>query len=715
MGNAIEAKMAAIFGGNWQDHPRKQEIRDSIPRDVWRSDYEEIADQRVIIRPEAERAARRAEVACRFAAEFGLSNSQATRIEALKLPPGWEPFSVEALRAMLPHLEAGVRFGEIVNGPEWEAWRADTFPSRQQPTGEVLNRLPSPVNREESRRIAGIRNPTVARARNELRKVVNNLIDMFGKPDLIRVEIARDVGSSKRQREEKALGIRRQERRRNTARERLQKKGITRPSRDDIEKWLLWEECRHCCPYSGDTISFEDLFRTGKFQVEHIWPRSRSLDDSFRNKTLCRNDLNTRKGNRTPFEFLGNDPEKWAALVRRVAVMKAAKSQDGMSPGKIRRFLTQSIPNDFATRQLNDTGYAAREVVTYLKKLWPDVGLDAPVKVHAVSGRVTARLRRLWGLNNILANDGEKTRADHRHHAIDALTVACCHPGMTQKLSRYWQDQDNPSAPSPSLPPPWRSIRSDAEKAVGNIVVSHRVRRKVSGPLHKETVYGDTGRDVPGKDGTSYRIFVRRKAVEDLKNSESDRLSGSRIIDIVDDGVRDVVRRWIEDRGGDPKVAVKQGYPKRGRNGPEIRKVRLRMKRQIDVMTKASTGYAALGNNHHIAIYRLPDGSVDFDVVSVLGATQRLARREPVVRRNLGDGSQFLMSLSPGDLLQFTKHEEMKLRVVASLWDNGQVVMHDHNDATGATVFRPRAKRIISDRGRKVSVDPIGRVRPAND
>lgn len=715
LGNPVEAKLADIFGSDWQEHPRKQEIRDSLPHRTWQADYEQVGDQRVVILPKVERRARRAEIVRDFVAEFGLSTDQANRIEALKLPSGWEPYSVKALQAMLPHLEGGVRFGELVVGPDWEDWRAETFPGREQPTGEVFDRLPSPADHKEKKHVANLRNPTVARTRNELRKVVNNLIDLYGKPDLIRVEVARDVGNSKRQREEKAFGIRRQERRRKVAREALQQNGIAEPARADVEKWMLWEESGHLCPYTGDTISFDALFSTGDFEVEHIWPRSRSLDNSFRNKTLCRKDVNLRKGNRTPYEFFRSNEEEWDALANRLAGMKAARGGTGMAPGKIKRFLAPSIPDDFASRQLNDTGYAAREAVAFLKKLWPDQGSEAPVKVFAISGRVTGHLRRLWRLNNILADDGEKTRADHRHHAVDALTVACCHPGMTQKLSRYWQEEDDPRRPQPHLPPPWETIRIDAEMAVAAIVVSHRVRRKVSGQLHKETIYRDTGEEVSGTGGTKYRYFVRRKAVEELKNSESERFNGTRIVDIVDDGVRDIVCSWVDKHGGDPSAAFVHGYPKRGRKGPAIRKVRLRVKQQIELMTRASTGYADLGNNHHIAIYRLADGTIDYDVVSLLEASRRKARHEPVVRRECGDGAQFVMSLAPGDSLQLTRNGETRLRIVAGVWSEGQVVMVDHEDAEGATVYRPVIKTIVSNGGRKVSVDPIGRIRPAND
>ena len=422
--------------------------------------------------------------------------------------------------------------------------------------------------------------------------------------------------------------------------------------------------------------------------------------------------MNLQKGNQTPYEFFRSNKEEWDAFANRLAGMKKApRGGTGMFPGKIRRFLAPSIPEDFATRQLNDTGYASREAVAFLKKLWPDQGLKAPVKVFAVSGRVTGHLRRLWGLNNILTDSGEKTRADHRHHAVDALTVACCHPGMTQKLSRYWQEEDDPRAPQPHLPPPWETIRKNAERAVAAIVVSHRVRRKVSGPLHKETIYGDTGQDDFGKHGPSYRYFVSRKKVEELSKADLDKKN----MDLwPDQKVREIIETWVNTHGGDPRKACPP-CPKRGRNGPEIRRVRLRMKRQIDLMARVSTGYADRGNNHHIVIYRLADGTVEHDVVSLLDASRRKARRESVVRRERGDGAKFVMSLSPGDTLQLSANGDAKLRIVTGVWNNGQVEMIDHIDAARATKTHPRPSRIVLDGGRKVSVDPIGRIRPAND
>lgn len=725
IGNPLEAKLAKIFGDAWQRHPHKQAIREAVPARLWSADYGEVGPQRdenrktvqrVVIFPQAKRDENRKATARDFVEDFGMSTEQADELADIQLPSGWEPYSTEALQAMLPHLEAGIRFGALVNSPDWKSWRNEVFPGMNQPTGEKLDRLPSPMNKEEQDRIKKLRNPTVVRTRNELRKVVNNLIDMFGRPDLIRVELTRDVGKSKREREEIQNGIRHQERRRNEAKKDLEEKGV-QPSRTNVEKWLLWKECRKRCPYTGDHIGFAALFQEDEFEVEHIWPRSKSLDDSFRNKTLCRRDENLKKGNRTPFEYIGHDEDRWAELENLLHKMRGSGNNYGMPLGKIKRFLARSIPDDFANRQLNDTGYAAREAVAFLKRLWPDVGPHAPVTVQAVTGRVTDQLRKRWKLNNILGDDGQKTRSDHRHHAIDALVVACASPGMTQWLVRYWKAKERRDVQRPILPPPWETIRADAERAVADIVVSHRVRKKISGQLHKETTYGDTETDA---QSDTYHQFVTRKRVEELSQSE--------LAKIRDDNVRKTVDRWVEAHGGDPKKAFRT-YPKCSPNGPEIRKVRLLKKRQKRLMAQVATGYAELGDNHHIAIYRLPSGKTDFEVVSLFEASRRLAKRDPLVQREHRNGGQFIMSLSPGDVIEFQKGKEQGFWVVHGITSNGRPTLADINDARPTSIkesekrrmdgkrkdFEPRFGGFMSRQPRKLSVDPIGRVRPAND
>ncbi len=719
-GNLVEAELAKIFGARWADHPRKQDLCDFVPEALWQADYGEIGTQRVVIRSEKDRATQRNRLAQTLVNEFNVSKSEAEALVKLHFPQGWEPYSTRALQILLPELQQGVRFGALINGPDFTLWRDENFPQRDQPTGEILDHLPSPradrnatqAQREEAERIATIRNPTVVRVQNEMRKVVNNLIGLYGKPDLIRVELAREVGKSKREREEMTNGMRDKERLREKARKDLKDNGVADPKGDDVEKWLLWTESGKQCPYTGEEIGFGDIFGGNpRFEIEHIWPRSKSLDNSMRNKTLCRKDVNLAKGARIPFEFFQGRSEDWQSAKDRIWKMVG---KGGMAPGKAKRFCSESMPDDFASRQLNDTSYAARQASEFLKRLWPDVALKGSnVYVQPVTGKVTAQLRRGWGLNHILGDDGEKTRADHRHHAVDALVVACADGGYTQRLSRYFEQaseyqRGKGQKPDPALvPPPWASIRADAERAVAEIIVSHRVRKKVSGPLHKETTYGDTRKDVTNSNGT-YRLFVSRKPVASLTSSELD--------EIRDEKVREIVKAWVEAHGGEPKKAFAT-FPRLGENGAVIRKVRLTAPQKLRAMARLKTGFATTGNNHHIAIYRLADGKVEGVVVSLYEAVRRLALHQPVVQRSGEDGRKLVMTLSLGDTFQIPAGAKAGYWTVKSISGNGQIFskLINNADPSAKELWGPSPAPLIKLSAKKLSIDPIGRIFQAND
>ena len=710
LGHKLETKLAGCLGKDWANHPHKQAMRDEVPAAIWRADYGEAGPQRVVIHREKARQEARKKLRQQFADKYGISAEQAKALSELKFAQGWDPFSVKALQAFLPYLGEGVLFGALRSSPDWAKWRSETFPNREQPTGEVLDRLPSPRDKEEQERLKKIRNPVVVRVQNELRKVVNNLIAVHGKPAQIRVELTRDIGKPKHAREEIQKAIAAQTKRRNAAKNDLASKGMPEPSRDDIEKWLLWEECGHRCPYTGKHIGFDALFARGEFEVEHIWPRSRSLDDSYANKTLGHVDANREKKNQTPYEYLHDKPQ-WDEVVARLRKLQEEKR---MRRGKVKRFLASKMPKDFASRQLNDTGYAANEAVAVLKRLWPDVGEKAPVHVNVVPGQMTAKLRHFWGLNGLLSGGEQKTRDNHKHHAVDALVVACTDTGLEQKLSRHYKKEEEGG--TEKFPLPWKTLREDVAKALGEIVVSHKVRKKVSGALHEETFYGKGE-----KEDDKYHLYPVRKPIETMTPRE--------ISNIRDDRIREKVAAWKKEANviaaankGKPKEE-KQDLPPYPRvadsnQSSVIRKARISVKSQAKFMLPVGTGNVALSDNHHMAIFRLPDGKIVSDVVSLFEAAQRLKRKEALVRRQHSEhkDAKFLMSLSLGDALQFPPEAEKPgIKIVRAIKANRQIVLWEHDDAIGNSQWFPSAGTLIKQGAKKIAIDPIGRIRKAGD
>ena len=152
-----------------------------------------------------------------------------------------------------------------------------------------------PVGKEADKEIQKIKNPIVITALFELRKLVNELLDEHGKIDEIKVEMARDLKVSKSQRNQ----IRRDQKRLEKENDRVKTEVLkyTNLSHDTILKFKLWEECKKTCPYTGMPIPLNELF-TNKWQIEHIHPWSKSLNDSFSNKTLCLGTENIKKGNK---------------------------------------------------------------------------------------------------------------------------------------------------------------------------------------------------------------------------------------------------------------------------------------------------------------------------------------------------------------------------------------------------------------------------------
>ncbi len=535
---------------------------------------------------------------------------------------------------------------------------------------ELLQKLP--VGKEADKEIQSIRNPIVITALFELRKLVNELIDDFGKIDEIKVEMARDLKISKSQRNKIRREQKRLERENDRVKDRLVENNV-RITHDNILLYKLWEECKKTCPYTGKPISVTQLF-SGEVQIEHIHPWSRSLNDSFSNKTLCYADENRKKGDKTPFEFYGNDEANWSAIKERALKLFSDTKEYPNAYQKFKRFVQQNFDDDFSSRQLNDTRYISREAKEYLSKICKNIVVSP--------GQATSNLRQKWGLNNILNTDNEaKSREDHRHHAIDALVMACTKVSYVQELAKW--NRYNRGYDLKQFPLPWETFRSDSEKAVEKILVSHKrvsnditVRTHITekngkkyknvgvsarGQLHKEFVYGK--RKAPFKD-EAYHI---RKTIESL-------LTEKHIEKVVDTTIRNLILKRVNELGGFEKdkipantffVIDEKGVKQPqiflpNKNGAPVPILKVRIQETINKAKQLKNNlnqFVNPRNNDHVLIYETIEGKLEKDVVSFWEVVERKKQGLSKIQIPL-NGKKVVETFRENDMFILFKNED---------------------------------------------------------
>lgn len=530
-------------------------------------------------------------------------------------------------------------------------------------TAKILDRLP--VNLNADREIQKIKNPVVITALFEIRKLVNEVIDTYGKPNEIKVELARDLKASKSSRLETRKRQKELEKQNDRVKAELVKLN-QRINHNNILKYKLWEECNRTCPFTGKIITISQLF-TGEVQIEHIFPWSRSLNDSFNNKTLCFADENRAKGNKTPYEFYSEQgDQKWEAIKLQSLSCFKTKLNYPNCYNKFKHFVKKKHDEDFISRQLNDTRYISKEAKNYLSKICTNV-MVAP-------GQMTATLRHHWGLNSILnLEDDTKTRDDHRHHAVDALVMACSKRSHLQELSK--RNRYNKNYDLKDFPDPWLNFRQDAENAVARILVSHKknknlltVRTHISkkngvihkntgvaarGQLHKESVYGLR------KAPNSNKAYHIRKPLESLTTEKQ-------LDKIVDDSIRLLILKRINQLGG----FIKGKIPKEtffiidengkkqpkiflpNRNGLPVPIKKVRIKENIggaEKLKESTNQYVNPRNNHHALIYKDFDGKLKEDIVTFWTVAERKRQGQSVFQLPK-DGKEIVTTLQINSL-----------------------------------------------------------------
>ena len=672
-----------------------------------------------------------------------LDEAAAKKFAAINIEPDYFNWSVRAMEKLLPLLETGITSAEA---------RRQLYPEKFQ-ARPVLDWLPGLDSAESRQAVGEVRNPAVTRSLTELRKVVNAIIRQYGKPVQIRIELARDLKRSRKDRKALSDRMRENEKGRADAKKRiLEAEGIPHPRRDDVRKALLWDECGGVCPYTGKPIPFKNLFGDApQFDIEHIIPFERCFDDSFNNLTLCDVHENRHgKRGRTPWEAYGNT-ELWEDILDRVR-----RFHSGSARAKLRRFqMTETEASEFVdkfiARQLADTRYASRLAAQYVAMLFGGLSDDLHQRrVHVTSGELTAKLRAAWKLNGIL-NDGPssgggerpKTREDHRHHAVDAVAIALTDDSTIQGLSRAASiARERAERKLASLEGPWPNFVDSVRKEIDSIVVSHRVSKKISGALHEETVYsrpmnapGTSERQPRAENGgagdnTPSIVHVRKQL---------DTISKPEVEAIVDPSVRKLVQDKLVSLGnGDPKklFSLQTNLPFfQTKDGRRIPIKRVRVKKAVPVFSLGSgrsVRHVASESNHHVEIYAEVDGKGkegkwDGEVISLQETVQRVRSHKPVVQRDHGPLVKFKFSLAPGEVIECNDRGNGSALFVmrkASLLCSGQLQIgfapiRDARKAKEMQQTRswlwanPNSLRLRNPR--KVVISPIGEVSEAHD
>lgn len=449
---------------------------------------------------------------------FGFQEEYAKLLVKVVFKNDYGSLSTKALLKIIPHLKAGHQYSEAATLAGYQHSRSRTKEENlTRPLDDRLDLLKK----------NSLRNPVVEKILNQLINVVNAIVEQYGKPNEIRIELARELKKSAKERAEMTQGINKataaHEKIRTTLKTIAPFNAGVRITRNDIIKYRLWEELKnngYKSLYTNTHIPLEKLY-SKEFDIEHIIPKARLFDDSFSNKTLSTREFNLRKGNKTGVdaveEYLGEEGKK-AYLAR---IEKLFKNQD-ISKSKYTKLkmAAHEIPDGFIDRDLRDSQYIAKKATDLLFRICE--------KVNTTSGGVTDKLRQDWGLINVMkelnfekykqlglveyeqTKDGQTIaqikewtkRNDHRNHIIDAITVAFTRPSHVHYLNYLSARHDENHSLHDSIqgieeketepdkngkrivkpPIPLERFRAEAKKHLENTLVSFKAKNKVTTP-----------------------------------------------------------------------------------------------------------------------------------------------------------------------------------------------------------------------------------------
>lgn len=364
---------------------------------------------------------------------------------------------------------------------------------------------------------------------------------------------------------------------------------VAQPSKSDIIRYKCWLEQKYQSPYTGKMIPLSKLF-TPAYEIEHIIPQSRYFDDSFSNKVICEAEVNKLKDRQLGYEFIKNHSGEIVQLSQGGTVtIKTVESYERFvkdyysnNRPKMQKLLMEDIPDGFIERQMNDSRYISKVVKSLLSNIVREKLENGEYEQEAVSknliscnGSITDRLKKDWGMNDVwnhiilprfqrlneltgkhcfttqnregheipnmpieLQKGFNKKRIDHRHHAMDAIVIACAtrdHVNLLnneaahskhnanryqlqRKLRRFEKvtidGKEREIAQEFLLP--WSSFTTDALQTLQNIIVSFKQNlRVINNTSNFYLHYDENGKKKPRKQVKGESWAVRKSMHKD--------------------------------------------------------------------------------------------------------------------------------------------------------------------------------------------------------
>lgn len=489
--------------------------------------------------------------------------SEAEVVDALKtvsLIGDYGPIGKTATQLLMKHLEDGLTYTEAIEKgledgelQELSAWQEHALlpyygqiltGSTQALMGKYWHSafkekrdnegFFKPNTNSEEEKYGRIANPVVHQTLNELRKLMNELITILGdKPTEITVELARElkVGADKRE-----DIIKQQAKQEKEAARAFSE--YCEPNNLDkryIERFRLLEDQAFVCPYCLGHISVADIAEN-RVDVDHIFPRDDTADNSYSNKVVAHRHCNDIKGKRTPYAAFSNT-SAWGPI------MHYLDETPGMWK-KRRKFETTEEEyakyiqsKGFVSRFGSDNSYIAKAALEYLRCLFDSKNCSA---VGSLKGMETSILRKAWNLQGIddylgsrhwSKNDeasptSRKNRADNRHHGLDAIVALYCSRSLVQMINTMSEQGKRAVDIEAMIPIPGYALEPNLPVADQrelfrkkilefmelHAFVSMKTDNDVNGALLKDTVYSILGADPNGND----LVLCVRKKVKNI-------------------------------------------------------------------------------------------------------------------------------------------------------------------------------------------------------